>query len=61
MTQLFHSLPLLQGYVQGIEPFVLPVSLDEFHDIFISNDAPYFMSDLSEAMGNTVLQIDPWS
>lgn len=43
MTQLFKDVPLQSDYSIGIEPFVLPVSLAQFHKIFIDDDAPYFM------------------
>lgn len=61
MSKLFDGKQFRSGYKEGMTPVVLPVSLDQFKQIFINNDAPYFMDKLLAEVGNTIVQVDPWT
>lgn len=43
LKKSFGSMPVRNGYTMAIDPMVLPISLADFHKIFIDDDAPYFM------------------
>jgi len=42
LTKMLSDKPVKEGWTLGVEPFVLPVSLSEFQEIFVNDNAPYF-------------------
>lgn len=60
MNKLFSNIPIQKGYSIGVQPIVLPVSLEQFNKIFIDDSAPYFLDKLLAETGNTILQVDSW-
>ena len=61
LVSMMDAVPLKDGYILAVSPFVLPLSLTQYFNAFLADDAPYFYDKLLAALDNTIIEVDKWT
>ena len=52
--------PLGDGYVRKMDPYILPLSIEDTYEAFYANEAPYFLDSLVRYLGDKSTNLTDW-